>query len=115
MTEPDPRRDNGPYADIVQALKQFSATTYGLPARTMTSVQMLDLVMGEALLMTEVNASDFETEYVKEFNEQNGLDPVVTQILSAWLMRAYLAGFKQGKQSWEVELGTGHVGPGEQP
>lgn len=104
MTEPSPFRDNGPYADAVQAMKQFNAVTFGLPEGT-NPIRLLDLVLGEALMMSGAWPSDFEVDYVKAFNEQVGLDPVATQILAAWLVRAYRAGYGKGRNSAEMDAG----------
>lgn len=106
-TEPSPFRDNGPYTDVEQAMRQFNAATFGI-GNVMNLVQMLDLVLGEAVLMAVGDASEFETDHIREVNWKGvGLDPVATQILAAWLIRAHLAGYRKGKASWETALKSG--------
>lgn len=111
MIEPDPRRNNGPFQDANEALKQFAATTFGIPQTTPTE-RLLDLVLGEALLMTDTEPSDFELDYTKTSHEQHA-DAIQIQIFAAWIIRAHLAGIEKGRSELKVDLETGEVA-GEQ-
>ncbi len=84
MAEPDPRRDIGPYESEEQILKQFAATTYGIPG---SRKELCGIVLREALLLAGVQPSEFELRHA----DAHWIDPVMAQILAGWLIRARLA------------------------
>lgn len=93
MSEPTPFRDNGPYQSADQAMQQFAAVTFGVPLNTTEKTLM---VLNEALLLTNARPSAFESEYLRVFQEERGLDPLVAQILAGAIIRAYLTGMNDG-------------------
>lgn len=88
MNEPNPVRDNGPFLDASQVLKQYAAQTHGMPFGN--DVLTFQLVQ-EALLLAGVKPSEFEIRYFRESNDHH-YDPVLAQIFAGWIIRACIAG-----------------------
>jgi hypothetical protein len=88
--EPTPIRDNGPYRDHGQARAQYAATAYGIPTRTTEMLAAVSsMALAEALLMTGVDVTPFETEQRDAIARQ--LDPHTVQVIAGWIIRARLA------------------------
>ncbi len=98
MTEPDPRRDVGPYPDVAAALKQFAATTYGIPGST---VDHSRVVIREALMLGRVELGGYtEVEYLDKYLDLHGADPIMVQIIAGWIVRAHLAGQQMAQKQF---------------
>lgn len=92
--EPSPIRDLGPYDSEERALRQVERTTFGIPTG---GFRVFDIVLGEALFMTNADPSEFETDrLIGELEGEDGkVDTATIQILASWLLRAYLSGTRQ--------------------
>lgn len=88
MSEPSPISDNGPYADVHQAVKQYDALVYGVPAERPEVLNSLVLVT--ALAITGVRPSDYEREVLDKLMSR--IDAPTAQVLTGWIMRACKAG-----------------------
>jgi hypothetical protein len=93
MSEPTPHRDNGPFLTLDQALKQFAAQTYGVPGDT---ADLCALVVREATVITGVNMSPAEMDYLGAFMDRHA-DPIFAQMLAGWMVRASLTGMERGQ------------------
>jgi hypothetical protein len=84
VTEPSPVRDNGPYANQAAARAQFAAVSHGIPTRSTGELSAVSsMVLGEALLMSGVTVSDFESGERDSIARQ--LDPHTVQVIAGWL------------------------------
>ncbi len=93
--EPSPIRDNGPFDNPDQALKQYAAQTHGMPfSNGVLSFQVIQ----EALLLTGADPSMFEIQYLREHNDRT-YDSIQAMIVASLIMRAHLAGSKKKKDS----------------
>lgn len=96
--EPSPIRDNGPYRNADQAMKQFAAQTFGIPGPDRVHI---GLVIREALLLTGLDlGTAFELDYLGEYLRANRLDPVFAQIIAGWIIRAHLSGMDKGRNKF---------------
>lgn len=93
--EPDPMRNLGPYLNADEVIRQFNAATFGIPY--INFLQMMDLVIGESLLLGEVNPSEFEADFFRTWAEEQNMEPMVAQIIGTWILRAHLAGIEKGR------------------
>jgi hypothetical protein len=87
--EPSPFRDNGPFESEQQALAQFGAQVVGIP---LPAVGLISMTLREALMLAGVEPSDYEWQAIENSILHLGITPPQAAVLSAWLIRAHLAG-----------------------
>lgn len=97
MTEPDPRRDIGPYDGPDAALKQYAVTGYGMPP--WANEQLCGLVIREAMSGAGAAASEFELDYLNTFMREHH-DPILAQLIQGWIIRAHIAGVDRGRNKF---------------
>lgn len=95
--EPSPLRNVGPYSSADEILRQYNAAIFGIPADQMTMLRLLDMVTGEALLISDVQPSEFEMDFFRFWAEESGMDPMVAQLMASWIIRAHVAGIEKGR------------------
>lgn len=88
-----PWRDNGPYADEAQALRQVGRSTSGIEPNRFREV---DAILGEALALACVEPSEFEMDRVlQELEDEHGrVDAAALQVIAGWVIRAHIAGVR---------------------
>lgn len=94
MTEPDPRRNIGPYEDADAAMKQFAATSYAIE-EIFSNEQLCGIVIREGLLGSGTDLSPFEQDYLKAYLKEY-YDPIFAQLIQGWIIRAHIAGVDKG-------------------
>jgi hypothetical protein len=87
--EPTPVRDIGPYHGPAQARAQYDATAFGIPTPSTEHLAAVSsMVLAEALLLTGVEATDYEGAERDALARQ--LDPQTVQVIAGWIIRAHL-------------------------
>lgn len=86
----NPVRDNGPFVDAAQARAQFDAAATGMPAHATVTTLAAQMVIGEALLMTDVFPSGYESDELVRMAVELPVESI--QVIAGWVIRAWLAG-----------------------
>lgn len=95
--EGNPMRDNGPFLDADQARAQFAAVTYGMPGVRSGSSLGSQLVMGEALTVTGLLVSGYESDEMVRLCVD--LPAETVQVIAGWVIRAWLSGRDAAERS----------------
>jgi hypothetical protein len=84
MSEDSEVRDNGPYTDADQLMRQFANWSRGMPDAGLNSTEAGHMLLAEVLMMAGVQPSAFELEVA--FAHE--MTPAMIQVFAGWLLRA---------------------------
>lgn len=93
-TEPTPVRDNGPYTSPAQAMDQFEAVTFGIGGEEQEHCM---LVLKEALMLADVDPSEFEEAWLFHGPDGFEVNPILAQVIAGWVLRSHLAGYRKSR------------------